>query len=101
MFVAVMSMFKFTHCGKLNTNRSRLNLFGFNKCRIFDSANNNLGDPKIPGSEFKNKPEGWETTSKNPDGNIWDMSQREEDILVQEFERRIAFNKFQVRILQH
>lgn len=25
------------------------------------------------------------------------MSQREEDILVQEFERRIAFNKFQVR----
>ncbi|KAI3467366.1 hypothetical protein Pfo_024029 [Paulownia fortunei] len=63
---------------------------------IFDSANNNLGDQKIPGSELKNKPDGWETTSKTPDGNIWDMSQREEDILVQEFERRIAFNKFQI-----
>ncbi|KAH0764475.1 hypothetical protein KY285_000346 [Solanum tuberosum] len=47
-------------------------------------------------SEFKNKPDGWETTSKTQDGNIWEMSQREEDILVQEFERRIAFNKFQV-----
>ncbi|KAL8035584.1 hypothetical protein ABFX02_12G106800 [Erythranthe guttata] len=64
---------------------------------IFDSANNDFGDPKIPGSEFKNKPDGWETTSKSPDGgSIWDMSQREEDILVQEFERRIAFNKFQI-----
>ncbi|GFP86183.1 hypothetical protein PHJA_000762100 [Phtheirospermum japonicum] len=65
---------------------------------IFDSANNNndFGDPKITDSEFKNKPDGWETTAKNPDGNVWDMSQREEDILVQEFERRIAFNKFQI-----
>ncbi|KAL6513890.1 hypothetical protein OROHE_019346 [Orobanche hederae] len=63
---------------------------------IFDSANNELGDPKVPGSEFKNKPDGWETTSKSADGNVWDMSQREEDILVQEFERRIAFNKFQI-----
>lgn len=63
------------------------------KCRIFDSTNS---DAKIPGSELKNKPDGWETTSKTPEGSIWDMSQREEDILVQEFERRIAFNKFQV-----
>lgn len=66
------------------------------RCRIFDSANNDLGNPKISGADFKNKPDGWETMSKNPDGNVWDMSQREEDILVQEFERRIAFNKFQV-----
>ncbi|KAL3631153.1 hypothetical protein CASFOL_024137 [Castilleja foliolosa] len=65
---------------------------------IFDSANNNndFGDPKIADSEFKNKPDGWETTAKSPDDNVWDMSQREEDILVQEFERRIAFNKFQI-----
>ncbi|KAL3629043.1 hypothetical protein CASFOL_027104 [Castilleja foliolosa] len=65
---------------------------------IFDSANNNndFGDPKIADSEFKNKPDGWETTAKSADGNVWDMSQREEDILVQEFERRIAFNKFQI-----
>ncbi|KAL2226121.1 uncharacterized protein LOC105159952 [Sesamum indicum] len=63
---------------------------------IFDSPNNDFGDPKIPSSEFKNKPDGWETISKTPDGNVWDMSQREEDILVQEFERRIAFNKFQI-----
>ncbi|KAL3654222.1 hypothetical protein CASFOL_003903 [Castilleja foliolosa] len=65
---------------------------------IFDSANNNneFGDPKMSDSEFKNKPDGWETTAKTPDGNVWDMSQREEDILVQEFERRISFNKFQI-----
>ncbi|XP_073295139.1 protein GAMETE CELL DEFECTIVE 1, mitochondrial-like [Primulina huaijiensis] len=63
---------------------------------IFDSAHTDLGNSKIAGSEFKNKPDGWETTSKTPDGNLWDMSQREEDILVQEFERRIAFNKFQI-----
>ncbi|GER49527.1 mucin-related [Striga asiatica] len=63
---------------------------------IFDSANNDFGDPETAGSELKNKPDGWETTSKAQDGNVWDMSQREEDILVQEFERRIAFNKFQI-----
>ncbi|XP_047957305.1 protein GAMETE CELL DEFECTIVE 1, mitochondrial isoform X2 [Salvia hispanica] len=63
---------------------------------IFESANNDLGRSTIASSELKNKPDGWETTSKNPEGNVWDMSQREEDILVQEFERRIAFNKFQI-----
>ncbi|CAA0822284.1 mucin-related [Striga hermonthica] len=63
---------------------------------IFDSANNDFGDPKAGDSELKNKPDGWETTSKAQDGNAWDLSQREEDILVQEFERRIAFNKFQI-----
>lgn len=50
--------------------------------------------------DLKNKPDGWETTSKGEeDGNIWEMSQREEDILVQEYERRIAFSKFQVSLL--
>ncbi|XP_057508313.1 protein GAMETE CELL DEFECTIVE 1, mitochondrial-like [Actinidia eriantha] len=64
---------------------------------IFDSANNNLNDSKIPStSEFKNKPDGWETTTKAQDGSVWEMSQREEDILLQEYERRIAFSKFQI-----
>ncbi|OIT20944.1 PREDICTED: uncharacterized protein LOC109219530 [Nicotiana attenuata] len=63
---------------------------------IFDSPNDDLSNSNITNSEFKNKPDGWETTSKTQDGNIWEMSQREEDILVQEFERRIAFNKFQI-----
>uniref|UniRef100_A0A5B7CDZ2 Mucin-related protein n=1 Tax=Davidia involucrata TaxID=16924 RepID=A0A5B7CDZ2_DAVIN len=64
---------------------------------IFDPANNDLNNSKIPSSsEFRNKPDGWETTSKTKDGNIWEMSQREEDILLQEFERRIAFSKFQI-----
>ncbi|KAG5602718.1 hypothetical protein H5410_034088 [Solanum commersonii] len=61
---------------------------------IFDSPNDDSSNSNTT-SEFKNKPDGWETTSKTQDGNIWEMSQREEDILVQEFERRIAFNKFQ------
>lgn len=57
-----------------------------------------LGDSKIPNmTEFKTNPDGWETTSKNQDGNIWEITQREEDILLQEFERRIAFSKFQVQ----
>ncbi|XP_061338819.1 protein GAMETE CELL DEFECTIVE 1, mitochondrial [Gastrolobium bilobum] len=63
---------------------------------IFDSGNNDLNNAKAPTSEFKNMPDGWETISKNQDGNIWEMSQREEDILLQEFERRIAYSKFQI-----
>ncbi|KAL6953596.1 hypothetical protein U1Q18_043365 [Sarracenia purpurea var. burkii] len=64
---------------------------------IFDSANDDLNNIKISSSsEFKNKPDGWETTSKAQDGSVWEMSQREEDILLQEFERRIAFSKFQI-----
>ncbi|XP_058193413.1 protein GAMETE CELL DEFECTIVE 1, mitochondrial isoform X2 [Rhododendron vialii] len=64
---------------------------------IFDSPNNDLNNTKIPSSsEFKNKPDGWETTAKAQDGSVWEMSQREEDILIQEFERRIAFSKFQL-----
>ncbi|OIW02129.1 hypothetical protein TanjilG_25413 [Lupinus angustifolius] len=63
---------------------------------IFDSGNNDLNNAQVPYSEFKNMPDGWETISKNQDGNIWEMSQREEDILLQEFERRIAYSKFQI-----
>lgn len=64
---------------------------------IFDFANNDLSNSKTPGlSDIKSNPDGWETTSKAQDGNIWEMSQREEDILLQEFERRIAFSKFQI-----
>ncbi|KAK8476390.1 hypothetical protein V6N13_017094 [Hibiscus sabdariffa] len=64
---------------------------------IFDSANADLENSKIPSSsELKNKPDGWETMSKAPDGNVWEMSQREEDILLQEFDRRIAYCKFQI-----
>lgn len=67
--------------------------------RIFDSVDGDLENSKIPSSsELKNKPDGWETTSKAPDGNVWEMSQREEDILLQEFDRRISYCKFQVCI---
>ncbi|WCJ41108.1 Protein GAMETE CELL DEFECTIVE 1 mitochondrial [Euphorbia peplus] len=66
--------------------------------QIFDSGNKNWDNPEMPSSsEFKSKPDGWETTSKAQDGgNIWEMSQREEDILLQEFDRRIAYTKFQI-----
>ncbi|XP_058099257.1 protein GAMETE CELL DEFECTIVE 1, mitochondrial isoform X2 [Magnolia sinica] len=64
---------------------------------IFDTSSSELNDWKVPSSsEFKTKPDGWETTSKAQDGSVWEMSQREEDILLQEFERRIAFSKFQI-----
>ncbi|XP_072991221.1 protein GAMETE CELL DEFECTIVE 1, mitochondrial [Typha latifolia] len=64
---------------------------------IFDTGNTELSDSKIPSTtEFKSKPDGWETTTKGQDGNIWEISQREEDILLQEFERRIAFSKYQI-----
>ncbi|XP_028807032.1 uncharacterized protein LOC114761740 [Neltuma alba] len=64
---------------------------------IFYSGNNDLNNAKVPSSsELKNAPDGWETTAKTPDGNIWEMSQREEDILLQEFDRRIAYCKFQI-----
>ncbi|CAL5188728.1 unnamed protein product [Lathyrus oleraceus] len=68
-----------------------------NSCSdIFDSGNNDLNNANVQTSEFKNMPDGWETISKSQDGNIWEMSQREEDILMQEFERRIAYSKFQI-----
>ncbi|XP_062215468.1 protein GAMETE CELL DEFECTIVE 1, mitochondrial [Phragmites australis] len=64
---------------------------------IFDSGNTDFGNSKIPSTtEIKTKPVGWETTSRGQDGNIWEISQREEDILLQEFERRIAFSKQQI-----
>ncbi|KHG22214.1 Ankyrin-2 [Gossypium arboreum] len=64
---------------------------------IFDSTNADLENSRVPSSsELKTKPDGWETTSKAPDGNVWEMSQREEDILLQEFDRRIAYCKFQI-----
>ncbi|KAK1649793.1 hypothetical protein QYE76_067598 [Lolium multiflorum] len=64
---------------------------------IFDSGNADFGDSKIPSTgEIKTKPDGWEITSRGQDGNIWEISQREEDILLQEFERRIAFSKQQI-----
>ncbi|KAL4571019.1 hypothetical protein LXL04_017769 [Taraxacum kok-saghyz] len=68
---------------------------------IFDSGNNDLSNSEP--TDLKNKPDGWETTSKTQDGNIWEMTQREEDILLQEYERRIAFSKFQIAsfIKQH
>jgi hypothetical protein len=68
------------------------------KCSIFDSGNTDFGNSKIPSStEIKTKPDGWESTSRGQDGSIWEISQREEDILLQEFERRIAFSKQQVQ----
>ncbi|PKA51316.1 hypothetical protein AXF42_Ash002679 [Apostasia shenzhenica] len=64
---------------------------------IFDAGNIDLNHSKVPStSEFKTKPDGWEATAKSQDGSVWDISQREEDILLQEFERRMAFNKFQI-----
>ncbi|KAJ8773752.1 hypothetical protein K2173_006402 [Erythroxylum novogranatense] len=64
---------------------------------IFDTTNNNLDDSGIPSSsDLKYKPDGWETMAKTQDGNIWEMSQREEDILLQEFDRRLAYCKFQI-----
>ncbi|XP_014519965.1 uncharacterized protein LOC106776990 [Vigna radiata var. radiata] len=63
---------------------------------IFYPGNNDLNNAQVQTAEFKNMPDGWETISKNQEGNVWEMSQREEDILLQEFERRIAYSKFQI-----
>ncbi|KAL1218631.1 Protein GAMETE CELL DEFECTIVE 1 [Cardamine amara subsp. amara] len=71
---------------------------------IFDSVDHDFDKLEVSsGSELKNKPDGWESTAKEQDGNLWEMSQREEDILLQEFDRRIAFCKFQIAsfIKQH
>ncbi|KAJ0237977.1 Mucin-like protein [Hirschfeldia incana] len=71
---------------------------------IFDSVDTDFDKLEVSsGSELKNKPDGWESTTKEQDGNLWEMSQREEDILLQEFDRRISFCKFQIAsfIKQH
>ncbi|KAF3773144.1 hypothetical protein EJ110_NYTH54370 [Nymphaea thermarum] len=64
---------------------------------IFDQGSNEIEGYEVPStSQFNNKPEGWESTSKPQDGNVFNLTQKEDDILLQEFERRIAFTKFQV-----
>ncbi|CAN0920238.1 hypothetical protein LINGRAHAP2_LOCUS31915 [Linum grandiflorum] len=68
------------------------------RTRIFDINNADLDNSKVASSslKLKNKPDWWETTWKARDGNVWDMSQSLEDILHQEFDRRVAFCKFQL-----
>ncbi|GJX08100.1 hypothetical protein Tco_0196032 [Tanacetum coccineum] len=90
---------------KLGGSADDLDRFLDTASEIFESGGSDLNNLKARDSwDLKNKPDGWETTSKGEeDGNIWEMSQREEDILVQEYERRIAFSKFQIAsfIKQH
>lgn len=65
------------------------------KCsQFFDYADHDLRIPDDP--NFKVMPEGWEAVAKDKDGRPWEISQKEEDILLQEFERRMAFNKIQI-----
>ncbi|GJZ03045.1 hypothetical protein Tco_0521006 [Tanacetum coccineum] len=61
--------------------------------RIFESGGSDLNNSKVKDSwDSKNKPDGWETTSKGEeDGNIWEMSQREEDILSKETGRWMKY----------
>ncbi|KAL3513605.1 hypothetical protein ACH5RR_026322 [Cinchona calisaya] len=66
----------------------------------FDSPSDDLNNAKIPSTEFKNEPDGGETRSRVQDGNIWEMTQIEEDILLHELECRIAFNEFQECIIK-
>lgn len=65
------------------------------KCsEFFDYADH---DPRLPDDPiYKVTPEGWEAVAKDKDGRPWEISQKEEDILLQEFERRMAFNKIQI-----
>nr|AGV54769.1 mucin-like protein [Phaseolus vulgaris] len=63
---------------------------------IFDPGNNDSHNAQVQTADFKNMPDGWETISKNPEGNVLEMSQKEKNILLQEFERRIAYSKFQI-----
>ncbi|CAN6439557.1 unnamed protein product [Victoria cruziana] len=64
---------------------------------IFDQGSNETECYKVPStSQFNNKPEGWESTARPQDGNVFNLTQKEDDIILQEFERRIAFTKFQV-----
>ncbi|XP_076958195.1 protein GAMETE CELL DEFECTIVE 1, mitochondrial-like [Bidens hawaiensis] len=72
--------------------------------RFLDTASEIFESGTSKSKDLKNKPDGWETTAAEKGvGNIWEMSQREEDILVQEYEHRIAFSKFQIAsfIKQH
>ncbi|KAH9317886.1 hypothetical protein KI387_019655, partial [Taxus chinensis] len=62
-----------------------------NCSQFFDYADHNT---KPDDSNFKSFPEGWEGVVK--DEKPWEISQKEEDILLQEFERRMAFNKIQI-----
>ncbi|KAG0471736.1 hypothetical protein HPP92_016282 [Vanilla planifolia] len=49
---------------------------------IFDVGNTDFNESKVPStSEFKTKPDGWESTTKAKDGSVWDISQRKRTYL--------------------
>lgn len=63
--------------------------------KLLDDCSQFFDYQKLPNDpNFKAYPEGWEGVTK--DEKPWEISQKEEDILLQEFERRMAFNKIQI-----
>lgn len=46
--------------------------------------------------DFKVMPEDWDGTAKDPDEKLWEISQREDEMLYQEFVQRMNFNKAQI-----
>eukprot|EP01018_Ginkgo_biloba_P005887 Gb_11832 [translate_table: standard] len=65
-----------------------------NCSEFFDYEDREAKLPHDP--NFKVMPEGWEGLAKDKEEKPWEISQKEEDILLQEFERRMAFNKIQI-----
>lgn len=64
---------------------------------LFKSADREFHVAELPlRPDFKVMPEDWDGTAKDPDEKLWEISQREDEMLYQEFVQRMNFNKEQI-----
>lgn len=64
---------------------------------LFKSVDREFHVAELPlRPDFKVMPEDWDGTAKDPDEKLWEISQREDEMLYQEFVQRMNFNKAQI-----
>ncbi|KAF6148216.1 hypothetical protein GIB67_011991 [Kingdonia uniflora] len=81
-------------CGPLDDSIERL----LDTCpEFFDSHDREFHVASLPYKpDFKVMPEGWDGTTKDPDEVHYEISVREDEMLYQDFVRRMTFNKKQM-----
>ena len=69
-------------------------------CRFFNSHDREFHIASLPYKpDFKVMPEGWDGTPRDPDEVHYEISQKEDEMLYQEFVQRMNFNKMKVSSL--
>lgn len=64
---------------------------------LFKSVDREFHVAELPlRPDFKVMPEDWDGTAKDPDEKLWEISQKEDEMLYREFVQRMNFNKEQI-----